>query len=93
MKSHVTIVLDMSASMNVYRRLEIPKNAMKTLANSTIRPGDSFSIVTCDNSVTSVLEAERPVKSHRVSFSIANVGFDRRTHAMMARDALCLVSR
>ena len=91
MKSHVTIVLDMSASMNVYRRLEIPKNAMKTLPNSTMGPGDSFSIVTCDNSVTSVLE--RPVKSHRVSFSIANVGFDRRTHAMMARDALCLVSR
>jgi Mg-chelatase subunit ChlD len=68
LKAHVTIVLDVSASMNVDRRLEIAKNAMKTFVNSTMKPGDSFSIVTFDNSVTSVLG--RRVKSQRVSFSM-----------------------
>ena len=68
MKAHVTIVLDVSASMNVDRRLEIAKNAIKTLLNSTMRPGDSVSIVTFDNTVTTLLD--RCVKCARVSFSM-----------------------
>jgi len=54
MKSHVTIVLDVSGSMAGHR-LDTAKREMKALVNTAMKPGDSISIVTFHDDVATVV--------------------------------------